>query len=177
MLTRHRRELVCLTNIVRTPCEKVNACSGHCTGRSRHRSGQVLSRWTRPCNGSDVEHTQSDTAVHCCLVGVTSSFSKTVLCREARAWCGPILMPAPSHPSQSMRSIPPAHAVAQSGPAYGSDRWTALLQAALPHRWHEPRARRAAAGANSRIHIWKVGICYIRYTLCYVPPLLRNKTM
>ena len=25
--------------------------------------------------------------------------------------------------------------------------------------------------------IWKVGICYITYILCYVPPLLRNKTM
>ena len=28
-----------------------------------------------------------------------------------------------------------------------------------------------------RICIWKVGIWYITYILCYVPPLLRNKTM
>ena len=27
------------------------------------------------------------------------------------------------------------------------------------------------------INIWKVGICYIKLILCYVPPLLRNKTM
>ena len=25
--------------------------------------------------------------------------------------------------------------------------------------------------------IWKVGICYTTYILCYVPPLLRKKTM
>ena len=27
------------------------------------------------------------------------------------------------------------------------------------------------------LYIWKVGICYITYILCYVPPLLHNKTM
>ena len=32
-------------------------------------------------------------------------------------------------------------------------------------------------GSRWVLFIWKVGICYITHILCYVPPLLCNKTM
>ena len=49
-------------------------------------------------------------------------------------------------------------------------------------RWAQrlsTRWRQAQSSKNTEFQrrIWKVGICYITYISCYVPPLLRNKTI